>query len=133
MGDYEKSQDVDAPAQQLFDYLSDVRNLPKYFDSMTSAEPADGETVHTTAHVDGREVAGEARFKVDPDTMHLAWGSEGGRGYRGHLDVTGDEAGSTVTVGLHTEQVERPEIGEGLATTLTNIKRLVETDSAATS
>ena len=28
MGDYQRSQDVDAPAGQLFDYLSDVAPCP---------------------------------------------------------------------------------------------------------
>ena len=55
MGDYEQSRDVDAPAQALFDYLADVRNMPRYFSSMTSAEPAEGEAVQVTAVVDGKE------------------------------------------------------------------------------
>lgn len=129
MGDYEKSQDVAAPAQQLFDYLSDVRNLPKYMNSMTSAEPADGEAVHTTAEVDGQTVEGEAWFRVDQDARRLEWGSEGNSGYRGALDVTGDTI-STVTVSLHTEEVESERITQGLLETLSEIKRLVEAGPA---
>jgi hypothetical protein len=71
MGDYEQSRDVNAPAQALFDYLADVRNMPSYFSSMTSAEPAEGEAVHVTAVVDGKEREGEAWFKIDRDHMHL--------------------------------------------------------------
>lgn len=132
MGDYEKSQDVAAPAQQLFAYLSDVRNLPKYMNSMTSAEPAEGEAVHTTAEVDGQAVEGEAWFRVDQDAQHLEWGSQGKSGYRGALDVTGDTT-STVTVSLHTEEVESERITQGLEETLSEIKRLVEAGPAPSS
>lgn len=130
MGDYQKSQDVDAPAQQLFDYLADVRNLPKYFEAMTDAEPAQGEAVHVVADVHGTRRDGEAWFRVDHDGRHLEWGAEGGSGYRGGLDVTGDEAHSTVTVSLHTERVDSAELEEAIAGTLANIKTLVEAGPA---
>lgn len=130
MGDYERSTEVDAPAQQLFDYLSDVRNLPKYMGSMTSAEPAEGEAVHVTANVNGTTKEGEAWFRVDAEAQHLEWGSEGDSGYRGKLDVTGDDATSTVTVSLHTEEVESDRINQGLEATLDEIKSLVEAGPA---
>ncbi|MGI8694498.1 MAG: SRPBCC family protein [Geodermatophilaceae bacterium] len=126
MGDYQQAQDIDAPAQQLFDYLADVRNLPKYFDSMTSAEPAAGEAVHVVADVHGTKREGEAWFRVDRDAQHLEWGSEGDSDYRGSLDVSGDGPKSTVTVSLHTERVDSGELDAGLASTLANIKTLIE-------
>lgn len=49
MGDYEQSRDVNAPAQVRFDYLADVRNMPRYFSAMTSAEPPECGAVHVTA------------------------------------------------------------------------------------
>ena len=48
MSDYERSTTVEAEADALFDYLSDVGNLPRYFSRMTEAEPAGGEAVHVT-------------------------------------------------------------------------------------
>lgn len=130
MGDYEKAQDVDAPAQQLFDYLSVVGNLPSYFSSMTEAEPAEGEAVHVVAQVNGVTRKGEAWFRVDHERQHLAWGSEGDSDYHGELDVTGDGSTSTVTVTLHTERVDSQQIQDGLASTLDNVKRLVEAGPA---
>lgn len=130
MGDYQQAQDIDASAQELFDYLADIRNLPRYFESMTSAEPADGEAVHVVADVHGIRREGQAWFRVDHDRRQLEWGSEGDSGYRGSLDVTGEGATSTVTVSLHTERVESGELDEGLAGTLANIKTLVEAGPA---
>ena len=126
MGDYRRSQEVDAPAGQLFGYLSEVGNLPHYFTAMTSAEPAGGDAVRVTADLNGITEKGEAWFRVDRDRLHLAWGSEGPNDYHGSLDVTGDGASSSVTVFLHTERHDSSDIDRGIAETLATIKRLVE-------
>lgn len=131
MADYEQSITVDAEPEALFAYLSEVRNLPKYFDRMTSAEPADGEAVKVTAKINGegdepREVEGEAWFRVDEAARTLAWGSEGPNSYQGELDVADGGAACVVTVRLHTTRAEGDSIEEGLRTTLGNIKRLSE-------
>jgi uncharacterized membrane protein len=130
MGDYQHSVDVSAPAGQLFGYLSDVRNLPRYFTAMTSAEPADGEAVHVTAEVNGKTEEGEAWFRVDRERQHLEWGSEGPSGYHGHLDVTGEGGTSRVTVSVHTERHESGDIDQGVAETLAAVKSLVESGPA---
>lgn len=126
MGDYEQAQQVSAPAGRLFDYLSDVSNLPRYFTSMISAEPGAGESVRVSADVHGTPREGEAWLRVDSDKQHLEWGSEGPSNYHGSLDVKGDQTSSEVTVSLHTERVDSGEIEQGLRNTLSNIKRLVE-------
>lgn len=105
MGDYSGSADVGAPAGQLFDYLSEISNLPRYFTTMTSAEPAGQDEVHVVADVDGVTREGEAWFRVDRERRHLEWGSEGPDNYHGYLDVAGDGARASVAVFLHTERV----------------------------
>ena len=125
MGDFEKSGLVHAPAQQLFDFLSDVRNLPRYLARMTSAEPA-GEGVHVEAvGPGGRHEAGDAWFRVDDATRRIAWGSEGVTDYRGELEVSGDDAASTVSLRLHTG-FEGGDTDADLEGALANIQRLVE-------
>jgi carbon monoxide dehydrogenase subunit G len=130
MPDYERTETVAARPDALFAYLSDVRNLPKYFARMTSAEPGDGEEVRTTARIDmgdgPQEVAGEAWFRVDDDGNALAWGSEGENDYSGELDVSPDGDGARVAVRLHTKVDDRERIERDLDETLGNIKRLVE-------
>jgi len=133
MGDYQRSQHVDAPADQLFGYLSEVGNLPRYFAAMTSAEPAGGNAVRVTADLNGTTEKGEAWFRVDPERLHLDWGSEGPNDYHGSLDVTGDGTSSSVTVFLHTERHDSDDIDRGLAETLATIKRLVEAGPAPSS
>lgn len=129
MADFESTTTVDAPAQALFDYLSDVSNLPTYFARMTSARKGDGDEVKTTAKLpDGREVEGDATFTVDSDAKTLEWGSEGPSSYGGRLEVASSGDGSTLTVHLHTTRVEAgdSQVQQGVDETVANVKRLVE-------
>lgn len=126
MGDYSGTADVGAPAGQLFDYLSEITNLPRYFTAMTSAEPAGQDEVHVVADVAGVAREAEAWFRVDRERRHLEWGSEGPDNYHGYLDITGDGATASVTVFLHTERASSGDIDRGIAGTLAEIKRLAE-------
>jgi Polyketide cyclase / dehydrase and lipid transport len=134
MGDYEHSTTVTADPDQLFDYLSDVHNLPDYFAAMEEAEPTGagshgGEEVHVVAEVEGQRREGEAWMTTDAEARTLSWGSEGPNGYRGDLHVDGEGGGSRVTVRLHTERVDGPGIRAGLEQTLAEIKKQVEGSS----
>ncbi|MEO9139983.1 MAG: SRPBCC family protein [Jatrophihabitans sp.] len=126
MGDYQANTDITASADDVFDYLSDVSQLPKYFERMTSAEPGDGEEVHVVADLGDRTVEGDAWFRVDHDAHSLAWGSEGPNDYRGTLEVSGGTDSCTVTVTLTTTRAEGPQIQQGLEETLANVKRLTD-------
>jgi hypothetical protein len=132
MGDFESSTQVVAGEQVLFEYLSDVSNLPKYFARMKKAERTGPEEVDTEAEVNGRTVGGHAWFRVDQERKHIEWGSEGESGYAGQLDVTGDTNQSTVTVRLHTERVGDgdQQVVQGIDETLAQIKQLVEVGAA---
>jgi hypothetical protein len=133
--DYEGSTTVDAPADELFEYLSKVENLPQYFDRMTSAHNLPGDEVEVEAKVEPGDagssegdaeqtVGGDAWFRIDADHRTLAWGSEGPHDYHGQLEVTpSGEAASTVTVRLHTTH-QTEGIEDGIDATLANIQRI---------
>jgi uncharacterized membrane protein len=133
MGDHQKSITVDVPPAQLFAYLADVRNLPKYMPRLTSATPTDGDKVEVTAHIDPqngpeRDVEGEAWVHVIEEGKSLEWSAAGPHDYHGRLHVgPGNVDGNAVlTVELHTERTEGDQIDDGLADTLTGIKRAAE-------
>jgi uncharacterized membrane protein len=128
MGDYEADERVRVTADELFAYLSDVANLPKYFPRMTSAEAVEGEeAVHVTARTpQGEEVEGQAWFKVDRENRTLSWGSEGRNHYHGHLTVTGVGENSAVAVTVSTERAEGHEIQQGVDEAVETIKKLLE-------
>lgn len=129
MGDFTDSTTVDVPPQALFAYLSEVKNLPKYFARMTSARPGDGEEVHTTARMpDGTEVEGDAWFRVSDSSQRIEWGSEGASDYHGSLDVNAAGDGSEVVVHLHTTRVPDgdEQVMGGVRETLASIKEQAE-------
>lgn len=129
MADFSDTTTVSAKPDAVFAYLSDMGNLPRYFARMTSAERGDGEEVRTTASLpDGREVQGDAWFRVDDDAQELSWGSEGPSSYSGSLHVRASGDGSEVEVQLHTTRVEAgdPEVQDGLRETLAKVKEQVE-------
>ncbi len=120
---------VDASEKVLFDYLSTVSNLPRYFSRMTSVEPGDGEEVRTTARMpDGHEVRADAWFRVDHAARRVEWGSEGPSEYRGRLEVTAESGSVRVQVHVHTTRVEDgdPDVQRGVDDTVATIKTLVE-------
>ena len=134
MADFSSTTTVDASPEDLFAFLSDVGNLPRYFARMKTAEPAEGNAVHTTAELpDGSQVEGEAWFEVDKNAQHLSWGAEGSNDYHGSLDVSAAERGATVQVTLHTNRVEAGdhEVQKGLDSTLDTIRTLVEDQGVA--
>ena len=129
MGDFQATATVNAAEGALFDYLSQVGNLPDYFARMTSAKPGDGEEVHTSAQLpDGQQVEGDAWFRVDEQARRIDWGSEGANDYHGSLGVTGTGGTSEVSVQMHTARVPdgNREVQQGLEETVATIKRLVE-------
>jgi len=129
MPDYEAAITVKADVDVVFSYLSDVQNLPEYFERMTSARSGEGETLIVTANVHGHQEHGEAWFNVDDEAKVLTWGSEGPNNYQGRLRVEAHQAGdaSTVSVALTTERVATDEIQQGLEQTLSNVQRLLQT------
>lgn len=131
MATYERTIEIEASAETVFDFVSDVENLPRYFDRMKSAEPADGEAVHVTAQVAGHSVEGEAWFRTHADRRRVEWGSEGPSDYAGELDVDGGGPTSRLTVRLHASHGEDEEIETGLEQTLVNVKRQVESGRAS--
>ena len=71
MSDFQAGATVNADERALFDYLSDIGNLPDYVARMTSARPGDRQEVHTTAQTpDGQHVGATPAHRI-------AWGSEG--------------------------------------------------------
>jgi uncharacterized membrane protein len=126
MPDYLASIDVAAPADELFDYLSQVENLPNYFERMTAVtDNADG-TISVEADLGDRVVEAEAWFEVDKDAKTLSWGSEGPNDYTGQLQVTGTGSNAVVEVTLRTERAGGAEIQEGLDQTVAVIKLIME-------
>ncbi|WP_327686541.1 SRPBCC family protein [Streptomyces sp. NBC_00467] len=133
MGDYDNAITVAVPPGRLFEYLADVKNLPRYMPRLTAARPLDGDRVTVTAHIDpedapGQDVTSEAWIRVLEQGKTLEWGAPGPHDYRGRLHVGRGESADTsrLSVELHTERTEGNQVDAGLREVLRGIKSAVE-------
>ena len=147
MQEYEQSQTVAAPANEVFAWVSDVENLPKYLPPVKDAGlegPSEGENpgrkVKTHVEIPDRgEFESEGYFDVNPEARTMRWGAETDRDYSGRLEVA--EAGdgqSEVTVHLtfgprtvegeiqDQSSEDRNPLEESLGATLESIRRQIE-------
>jgi uncharacterized protein YndB with AHSA1/START domain len=150
--EYEQSRTIDAPPEEVFAWLSDVGNLPKYLPPVVdssvegpSAEGVPGQRIKTKLEYpgeDGGTFDAEGYLAVDDRERRMEWGAEEGRDYSGWLTVADrGEGGSEVVVHLSFgERSAGPEIeerspegrdplAEGISATLESIRRQVEEGS----
>lgn len=129
MPTYKRSVTLNAGSDRVFNYLSDVKNLPEYFDRLDSAKPVGGQenpdAVQVSADLDGKEVEGEAWFRVDRTNNSIEWGSEEHGDYRGKLQVTPDQNRSIVDLELHSPH-GGDEVVKGLDATLEHVRGILE-------
>lgn len=140
--EFEQSITVAAPADGIFDFISDVKNVPQYLPTVNSAQPQEGERIRTQGQAGDRSYDSDGHFRVDKQARRIEWGSDGENDYRGWLEVQGD-SGSQSQVKVHIHYAPRPEIlqrmverspdhsfesvmKEGISKTLESIKRICE-------
>ncbi|MFI9450009.1 SRPBCC family protein [Amycolatopsis sp. NPDC052450] len=131
MTDYRHTATIEMPADDLFAYLREPRNLPHYFPQMSQAEPEGGDTVHVEADVHGEHVEGEAWLKVDESRRSLRWGAEGPHDYQGELSIEEDgPAASRLTVALHSvRDADDEEVQRGLEETVAALAHTVTAEA----
>jgi len=149
---YEQSQAIDAPPDEVFAWLSEVGNLPKYLPPVVessvegpAAQGSPGQRIRTTVEYPGEgggTFEAEGYLAVDERERRMEWGAEAGRDYSGWLTVANrGEGGSEVVVHLdfgersaeaemedQTAEGENP-MAEGISMTLESIRRQIEEDA----
>src|SRR4051812_20903991 len=135
MGDYNDSIDITSSAAEVFAYLRDIENLPRYMPYLTAARRLEGDKVEVTAKGDPGDDSGpdgavtaEAWMRVSEQDRRLEWGAPGPNDYSGSLQVEDGDGpqASRLTVDLHTTRAEGDEIREGLRSTLDGLKQTME-------
>ncbi|MDP9380146.1 MAG: SRPBCC family protein [Chloroflexota bacterium] len=138
MPEYEHTQRIQASPEEVFAFVSDVSNLPKYLPTTKSAEPQGEERVRVQGEANGRRYDSDGYFRVDPVARRLEWGADEQGKYSGWLTVSGEQSASEVTVHLSfgpatdlPERIEESSPGEqpiqqGLEASLASIQNLVE-------
>ena len=137
MSEYERSLTIQASPQSVFDFVSNVQNLPRFMPTTQSAQALEGDHVRVAGEVRGHIYAADGSFHADPTARRLEWRADEGY-YAGWLQVQpiGDGSASEVTVHIAlqgyapgTSPQQRPsdqQIEQGLTDALAAIKAAVE-------
>ena len=136
MGEYEQTMTMQAPPDEILDFVSDIGNMPKYLPTTKSAQPQGEDRVRVQGEAMGHAYDSDGYLRRDDEAMRLEWGSDEGY-YSGWLEVEGDgEDASEVTI--HISLRGKPpgagqsggpsddQINEGIAKGLESIRNHVE-------
>jgi uncharacterized protein YndB with AHSA1/START domain len=146
MAHHEAWTTVDVAPNILFEYLSDLDNLPEYLPRLSDvhrAEPRPAEAqgmearrpnqpvheeVEVTAEVpSGREIHNDAWIETVAENRTLRWGAPGEHDYHGELQVEFVADGtSRLTVRIDTAHATGQDIDNALEKALDGIKASLE-------
>ena len=135
LGEYEATLRIDASSDEVFAFVSDVRNLPKYLPTTKDAQSQGTDRVRVQGEADGHRYDSDGYLRPDAEAKRLEWGADEGY-YSGWMQMTGDGDRSEVTVHISLRRKppgasddggpSRSEAQEGLQKGLESIKNHVE-------
>lgn len=141
MSKFEHATTINASADEVYDFISKVENLPKYLPTTKSAQPQEGERIRVQGEAAGHSYDADGYFRKDDENKRLEWGADE-HYYSGWLQVDEQDEGAGMTVHLSFSsgppegQGEDPsasdeapnseQIQEGLVAALESIKNFVE-------
>ena len=138
MAEYEHTQLIQAAPEEVYAFVSQVQNLPKYLPTTKAAQPQEGECVRVQGEARGHQYDSDGYFRADDAAHRLEWGADEADKYSGWLSISGEQSASQVTVHLSfgpatdiPERIEREspnkhEIQDGLEAALRSIQQQVE-------
>lgn len=89
MPDFTASIDIFAPADRVFDYISDVTHLPEYSPIVTRAESQPfSNRVQVRGEANGRPFDVGGIWRLDRAAMRVEWTADSNPDYGGSLGVT---------------------------------------------
>jgi ribosome-associated toxin RatA of RatAB toxin-antitoxin module len=134
MPEYERSLQVQADPDVIFEFVSDVRNLPRYLPTTQHAEPQGPDRVHVEGEAHHHHFDADGFLRTDRARHRLEWGADEGY-YSGWLQIRPREGGSEVTVHLRFDSMPGAQSGvqpsdadivEGLEKGLRSIRNQIE-------
>lgn len=134
-GEYEERLSMRASPDQVFDFVADVRNLPRYLPTTKDAQAQGEERVRVQGEAQGHRYDSDGYLRRNADANRLEWGADEGY-YSGWLQARPDGDGSEVTVHISlrghppgADQSDAPapeQVQEGLRKGLESIRNQVE-------
>ncbi len=99
MAEYERSRLVQASPDDVFAFVSDVRNMASFVPTVDSVESQAEGRVEVHGEVRGQTYEDDGWFRVDQTRRRIEWGADE-RTYSGWLTVAGEDGGAQVVAHL---------------------------------
>lgn len=115
MSEYKKRITVDAPSDEVFRFVSDPEQMPRYLPTLRAVRPSKSGGIVITGSTPNQAYEGEGWFEADPRTRVMRWGSRSGGSYEGRLQVNDTETCSVVTLWLKIESEPGEDLTRRLA------------------
>jgi uncharacterized protein YndB with AHSA1/START domain len=112
--EYEESRRMPAPADVVFDIMSDVETMQRWLPTTIEVADAGPDRVHVEGDAGGQHYSTDGLFRAEKEQLRMEWGSEGPE-YAGWAQVyhEGDDASE---VNLHLSFFgDQPEAHRGAA------------------
>jgi carbon monoxide dehydrogenase subunit G len=140
MKEYEQSRLIQAAPDAVFEFVSDIGNLPDYLPTVRNASMVDGERIHMQGEANGHPYEDTGFFRIDKAKRRMEWGSDGDNNYGGWLEVKGGQSAAASEVTVHIKFDPKPElarrmekqggrdqaINDGIKNALTSIQNYCE-------
>ncbi|GAB4457009.1 MAG: SRPBCC family protein [Armatimonadaceae bacterium] len=101
---------IDAPAKSVFNFIADIRNLPKYLPTTEEAKKQGPERVHVQGEAHGHEYDADGYLRANQDEMRLEWGADEGY-YSGYMQLKPQNGNGQTDVTVHLTFKEKPSQG----------------------
>jgi uncharacterized protein YndB with AHSA1/START domain len=99
MADYERTRMINAPADDVFAFVTDMNNLSAFVPTVNSAQREADHRVRVKGEISGDRFEDDGWFHVDQDHHRLEWGADEDT-YRGWLTVRTVDTGAQVVAHL---------------------------------
>ena len=114
MGEYIGRIEIARPPTEVFAFVADLRNMPRYLPTVTRVGPQGHHDQHDDVAVegeaDGHQYRNDGWVKAEPEARRMRWGSHTMQDYGGSLTVTEASGGSAVELKL--SLTPKPEVAE---------------------
>lgn len=100
MPDFTQSRKMNVSADRVYEFISDVRNMPAYLPTTRHADSDGPGRVRVEGEVKGRTYNSDGYLRRVDDRHRVEWGSDEGD-YSGFLEAREGEDTTEVTVHLH--------------------------------
>ena len=137
IGEYEETLEVDASPDNVFEFVADVRNLPRYLPTTKDAQSQGKDRVRVQGGAQGQTYDSDGYLRPDARAHRMEWGADEGY-YSGWLQVKpeGGTGRSNVTVHISLRghppgapegrAPSRDQVREGVRKGLKSIKNFLE-------